>query len=113
MKAKKLTAGVCVFALALGSAAPAIAHDCVVAKKPGAAGAVGSFNVATGEETLLKNNPGSEDSPHGAFFQITDGAEFDTSVFIRAPEGVIPAARPDGPQYNCDGKGLDNLSACE
>ena len=29
---KKLTAGACVLALTLGTAAPALAHDCAVAK---------------------------------------------------------------------------------
>lgn len=112
MKAKKLTAGVCVFALALGSAAPAFAHDCSVAKKPANAGAVGVVDVTTDEFTPLKNNPGTEDKPHGGFIALTDGGEFTTSTFLHAPRGVLPPSREGGSQYDCDGKGLDSLSVC-
>ena len=111
MKVRKLTAGVCVFALALGSAAPALAHDCAVAKKPARAGAVVEVNVVTGEETVLKNNPGTEEKPHGAFVSLTDG-EQSFSTFLKAPQGVLPPSREGGSQYNCDGKGLDSLSVC-
>ena len=99
--------------LVLGVLAPAaLAFDCLVAKKPANAGAVVSVNIATGEETLLKPNPGTEDKPHGAFVALTDGSGFSTSVFLRAPGGVLPPAREGGSQYNCDGKGLDSLEAC-
>jgi hypothetical protein len=113
MKVKKLTAGVCAFTLALGGAAPAaFAHDCFVAKKPAKAGSVVEVNVTNGDETVLKNNPGTEEQPHGGFVALTDGGEFSESTFVHAPDGVIPAAREGGPQYNCDGKGLDAFSAC-
>lgn len=111
MDGRKLTAGVCVFALALGSAAPALAHDCSVAKKPAQAGAVGEYNFATDEFTPLKKNPGS-DKPHGAFVAFTDGDTISTSTFLHAPQGVLPPSREGGSQYNCDGKGLDTLSVC-
>ena len=114
MKIKKLTAGACVFALAMGSAAPAaFAHDCFIAKKPATAGSVVEVNVTNGQETVLKNNPGTEDKSHGAFVALTDGATFSTSTFIKAPGGVLPPAREGGSQYNCDGKGIDAFSACE
>ena len=112
MKARKLTAGICAFTLTLGSAAPALAHDCFVAKKPAKAGSVVEDNVTTGQETVLKTNPGTEDTPHGGFVALTDGGSFSESTFVHAPDGVIPAAREGGPQYNCDGKGLDAFSAC-
>jgi hypothetical protein len=110
---RKLTAGVCAFALALGSAAPAAyAFDCTVAKKPAGAGSVGVVDVTTGEFTPTKNNPGTEQQSHGGFITLTDGAQFTTSTFVHAPQGVLPPARPGGSQANCDGKGLDSLEAC-
>ncbi len=112
MKARKLTAGVCAFTLTLGSAAPALAHDCFIAKKPAKAGSVVEVNVTNGQETVLKNNPGTDDKPHGAFVALTDGQTFSTSTFVKAPGGVLPPAREGGPQYNCDGKGIDAFSAC-
>ena len=109
----KLPVALSACALVLGVLAPAaLAFDCVVAKKPANAGAVVSVNIATGEETLLKPNPGTEDKPHGSFVALTDGAGFSTSVFLRAPDGVLPPAREGGSQYNCDGKGLDSLEVC-
>jgi hypothetical protein len=89
----------------------ALAHDCFVAKKPANAGAVVLVNFATGEETSLKPNPGTEEKPHGAFVAFTDG-ELSASTFLHAPEGVLPPAREGGPQHNCDGKGLDSLELC-
>lgn len=112
MKARKLTAGVCAFTLTFAGAAPALAHDCFVAKKPSKAGSVVEVNFANGTETPLKNNPGTEEKPHGGFVAFTDGGDFSASTFVHAPDGVIPAAREGGPQYNCDGKGLDAFSAC-
>ncbi len=110
---RKLTAGVCVAALTLGSAAPAYAHDCTVAKKPATAGAVGIVDVTTeeGEFTPLKKNPGTPERPHGGFIALTDGTQT-TSTFLHAPQGVLPPTREGGSQYNCDGKGLDALSVC-
>ena len=90
----------------------ALAHDCFVAKKPATAGAVVQVNIATGEETVLKPNPGTEEKPHGAFVAFTDGGELSASTFLRAPEGVLPPAREGGPQYNCDGKGIDSIELC-
>ena len=112
MKGRKLTAGICAFTLTLGSAAPALAHDCFVAKKPAKAGSVVEVNVTNGQETVLNNSPGTEHKPHGGFVALTDGGSFSESTFVHAPDGVIPAAREGGPQYNCDGKGLDAFSAC-
>jgi len=110
MDVRKLTAGVCVFALALGSAAPALAHDCSVAKKPAKAGAVGIVD-ADDNFTPLKPNPGDQNKPHGGFVAFTDG-EQSASTFLHAPQGVLPPSREGGSQYNCDGKGLDTLSVC-
>ena len=108
---KKLTAGACVFALAMSMAAPVFAHDCTVANKPPTAGAVGIVDINTGEFTPLKNNPGTEDKTHGAFIALTDG-EFTTSTFVHPPQGVLPPAREGGSQHNCDGKGIDSLEVC-
>ena len=66
----------------------------------------------TGEVTILKPNPGSEEKPHGAFFAFTDGGDLSASTFLHAPEGVLPPAREGGPQYNCDGKGIDSIELC-
>ena len=90
----------------------ALAFDCTVAKKPATAGAVGVVDITTGEFTPSKSNPGSEESPHGAFVVLTDGGNVNTSTFLRAPEGVLPPAREGGPQHNCDGKGIDSLEIC-
>jgi hypothetical protein len=112
MKVKKLTAGACVFALALGSTAPAFAHDCAVAKKPPTAGSVAVVNIENGEFTPLKKNPfGAKDNAHGGFITLTDGTQ-SVSTFMHAPQGVLPPSREGGSQYNCDGKGLDSLSVC-
>ena len=48
----------------------------------------------------------------GRLRMTTDGAGFSTSVFVRAPGGVLPPAREGGSQYNCDGKGIDALEVC-
>lgn len=99
-------------ALALAVGAPAaLAFDCAVAKKPAQAGAVVLIDITTGEETLLKPNPGTEEKPHGAFAALTDGT-FTTSTFLHAPEGVLPPVREGGPHDNCDGKGLESLEVC-
>jgi hypothetical protein len=109
----KLPLAFSVCAIVVAVLVPAgMAFDCVVAKKPANAGAVVSVNIVTGEETLLKPNPGTEEKPHGSFVALTDGAGFSTSVFVRAPGGVLPPAREGGSQYNCDGKGIDALEVC-
>jgi hypothetical protein len=100
---------VCTLTLALLVAAPAFGHDCTVAKKPATAGAVGID--AGGVFTPLKNNPGTEERPHGAFIAFTEG-EISASTFIHAPGGVLPPVREGGSQQNCDGKGLDSLEVC-
>jgi hypothetical protein len=82
-----------------------------VAKKPPTAGAVGIVDINTDEITFLKNNPGTEERPHGAFIALTDGT-ISTSTFIHAPGGVLPPAREGGSQHNCDGKGIDSLEVC-
>lgn len=108
---RKLTAGTCALALVLGSAGPAVAYDCSVAKKPAEAGSAGVYNITTDEFTPLKNNPGTEEQVHGGFIAITDGTQ-STSTFVHAPDGVLPPVREGGPQDNCDGKGLDSLEVC-
>lgn len=108
---RKLAALLLASAFALTIAVPAFAFDCTVAKKPPTAGAVGIVNINTDEFTPLKNNPGTDEKPHGAFVALTDGT-ISTSTFIHAPGGVLPPAREDGSQHNCDGKGIDSLEVC-
>jgi hypothetical protein len=108
---KKLAALLLASATALVLAVPAFAFDCNVAKKPPTAGAVGIVDINTDEITFLKNNPGTEERPHGAFIALTDGT-ISTSTFIHAPGGVLPPAREGGSQHNCDGKGIDSLEVC-
>ena len=98
--------------VALVLAVPAQAFDCTVAKKPPGAGAVGVVDINTGEFTPTKNNPGTEEKPHGGFVQLTDGETVNTSTFLHAPQGVLPPVREDGSQANCDGKGLDSIELC-
>jgi hypothetical protein len=106
----KAFAVLCSLTLALVVAAPAFAFDCAVAKKPATAGAVGIVD-AEDNFTPLKNNPGTEEKPHGAFIAFTDG-ELSASTFLHAPDGVLPPVREGGSQQNCDGKGLDSLEVC-
>jgi hypothetical protein len=106
----KAFAVLCTLTLALVVAAPAFPFDCTVAKKPATAGAVGIVD-AEDNFTPLKNNPGTEEKPHGAFIAFTDG-EFSASTFLHAPGGVLPPAREGGSQHNCDGKGLESLEVC-
>ena len=77
-----------------------------------APGSVGVVDVNTGEFTPTKNNPGTDDKPHGGFVALTDGENVNTSTFLHAPQGVLPPSREGGSQYNCDGKGLDTLEQC-
>ena len=90
--ARRLVAVLCVAGVALAYAVPAYAFDCAVAKKPARAGAAGEVNIATGEFTPLKNNPGTEDRVHGGFIALTDGVN-STSTFAHAPQGVLPPVR--------------------
>jgi hypothetical protein len=108
----RLSAALCVAAVALVAAVPAHAFDCHVAKKPTGAGSAGTLDLATGSFTPSKNNPGDEEHTHGGFitFQNPDGDTADT--FAHAPNGVLPPVREGGPQDNCDGKGLDALDKC-
>jgi hypothetical protein len=108
----KLIAAVATAALALSVTAPAYAFDCFVAKKPPRAGAVGVVDVTTDEFTPLKNNPGTEEQPHGGFIALAVGDQDVASTFLHAPEGVLPPVREGGPQDNCDGKGLDSIEEC-
>ena len=101
-------AGVASFAL-VGNA---LAFDCSVANKPPGAGAVGTVDITTEEFTPTKNNPGTEEKPHGGFVVLTDGDTVTTSTFLHAPGGVLPPVREGGPQANCDGKGLESLEEC-
>ena len=101
-------AGVASFAL-VGNA---LAFDCAVANKPAGAGAVGVVDITNGEFTPTKNNPGTEEKPHGGFVVLTDGGDVSTSTFLHAPDGVLPPVRENGPQANCDGKGLESLEVC-
>jgi hypothetical protein len=108
---RKLAALLLACATALTLAVPAFAFDCTVAKKPPTAGAVGIVNITTDEFTPLKKNPGTDEKPHGAFVALTDGT-ISVSTFLHAPGGVLPPAREDGSQHNCDGKGIDSLEVC-
>jgi hypothetical protein len=108
---RKLAALLLACGTALTLAVPAFAFDCTVAKKPPTAGAVGIVNITTDEFTPLKKNPGTEEKPHGAFVALTDGS-ISVSTFLHAPGGVLPPAREDGSQHNCDGKGIDSLEVC-
>ena len=111
----RLTAAACAFALTFVFTGSAFAFDCIVAKKPAAAGSALSLEVA-GSPTVtpLKNNAGTLGKPHGGFVQITVGGEVAGSTFAHAPgeDGVLPPARPGGSQFNCDGKGLDSAEVC-
>jgi hypothetical protein len=110
MMLKTLSAVIAGSALAIGSGAPALAFDCIVANKPPTAGSA----VLIGEDgtvTPLKPNPGTEDQIHGGFIAFSETEE-GASTFVHAPDGVLPPAREGGSQYNCDGKGLDAFSAC-
>ena len=82
-----------------------------MAKKPPTAGAVATVNENTGELTFLKNNPGTEEKPHGAFIAFTSGG-VTVSTFLDAPGGVLPPAGEGGSQHNCDGKAIDSLEVC-
>lgn len=106
----KLSAVVAVVALALAVAVPASAFDCTVAKKPARAGSVGVIDN-NGDFIPSKNNPGTEERPHGAFVEFQTGATT-TSTFLHAPQGVMPPVREGGSQANCDGKGLDSIELC-
>ena len=109
---RKFLAAVSACALGVAVVVPsALAHDCMVAKKPAKAGAVVVENVVTGEVTSLKPNPGSEEKPHGAFYAFTAG-NMSAVTFLHAPNGVMPPVREGGPQHNCDGKGLDSIELC-
>ena len=91
-------------ALTLGVTSPAYAWDCIVAKKPATAGAVG----VVGENdsfTPLKKNPGTPEKPHGAFIAVGDS----TSIYVR---GLRPPVTEGGSQHDCDGKGLDSAEVC-
>ena len=113
MRRKSLVAMLGTVAVFMVAAVPAgLAFDCAVAKKPPNAGAVGVVDINTGEFTPTKNNPGTEEKPHGGFVVLTDGETVNTSTFLHAPEGVLPPVREGGPQNNCDGKGLDSIEAC-
>ena len=105
----KLPILLAVSVVALVLAVPAFAFDCTVAKKPPTAGAV--VLITESGETPLKPNPGTEESPHGAFVAFSEGG-FSASTFIRAPGGVLPPVREGGSQHDCDGKGLDSLEVC-
>ena len=110
MMLKTLSAVIAGSALAIGSGAPALAFDCIVANKPPTAGS--AFLIGEdGSVTPLKPNPGTEEKPHGAFFAFSE-TEVGASTFAHAPGDVLPPTREGGSQYNCDGKGLDAFSAC-
>ena len=73
-------------------------HGCEEAPR---AGAVGVVDINTGEFTPTKNNPGTEEKPHGGFVELTDGETVNTSTFLHAPQGVMPPVREGGSQANC------------
>ena len=90
---KRLLACAFIGALVLAVAAPAaLAFDCYVANKPPTAGAPVLVNIVTGEETVLKPNPGTEEKPHGGFVALTDG-ESSFSPSSMRPRRAAPGAR--------------------
>lgn len=103
---RKTLVGITAVIVTFGAASPAQAWDCIVAKKPATAGAVGVDS--DGSFTPLKNNPGTPDKPHGAFIAIGEGDDA-TSVYIR---GMLPPVTEGGSQHDCDGKGLDSGEVC-
>jgi hypothetical protein len=111
MLKKTLVASVIGTALAMLLVGQAMAFDCLVPNKQTGAGSVGTVDLNTGEFTPSKNNPGTEDQPHGGFVTLTDG-ENTADTFLHAPDGVLPPVREGGPQDNCDGKGLDSAEEC-
>jgi hypothetical protein len=91
--------------VAMPLASPAFAHHCTNANKKAGAGSVGTVNIATGEETITKQN--------GGFITITNGSTFSYDVFAHRtlPDGAM-AAGPEG-DSECDGRGIDDALACE
>jgi len=96
----------------------ALAFECFVENKQAGGGSVGTVNIATEEFVPTKNNPGTEDQPHGGFVTLDFGSGQTVDVFLHVPQGgpnagnheIPPVA--NGVQANCDGKGLGDLSAC-
>jgi hypothetical protein len=89
--------------VAMSVASPAFAHHCTNVNKKAGAGSIGTFNIATGEETITKKN--------GAFITITDGSTFSYDVFAHRtlPDGAMASGPGDS---ECDGRGIDDALAC-
>ena len=86
------------------SAAPALAHECFnTQKKAGSGGTVGVYDIATDTFTPT----GAKGNPTFVEVRFPDGSS--GFVFIHnaaGKDGVIGGAK------DCDGKGLDNFTAC-
>ena len=114
----RIVAGAFGALMALLFAGQALAFECFVEGKPAGAGSVGTVDIATEDFTPAKNNPGTEEQPHGGFVTLdaAGGETFD--VFLHIPQGgpnsgnheIPPVA--NGVQSNCDGKGLGDIGAC-
>jgi hypothetical protein len=120
-----LLAIVSVASILVMTASQALAFDCIVANKPIGAGSAATIDFDSGTVTPNKPNPGTEQSPHGAFVTVTgsvDGQTITVDTFVRAPmdsqapfaePGVIPGAtKQEQNGGGCDGKGLDTIEAC-
>ena len=96
----------------------AMAFECFVENKHAGGGSVGTVDTATGDFVPTKNNPGTEQKPHGGFVTLDFGGGQTGDIFVHIPQGgpnagnheIPPVA--NGVQANCDGKGLGELSAC-
>jgi hypothetical protein len=96
----------------------AMAFECFVENKPAGGGSVGTVDISTEEFVPTKNNPGTEEQPHGGFVTLDFGGGETVDVFLHIPDGgpnagsheIPPVA--SGVQADCDGKGLGEISAC-
>jgi hypothetical protein len=106
----------------LASATSAFAFDCIVADKPTGAGSVATIDVNTGQVTPNKNNPGTEEKPHGGFVTLTGLPTGTVDTYAHAPTkaqapqaqpGVNPgASKQESQGRGCDGKGKDTIESC-
>jgi hypothetical protein len=114
----RIVAGALGALTALVFAGQALAFECFVEGKPAGAGSVGTVDIATNEFTPTKNNPGTEERPHGGFVTLDFGGGQTFDVFQHIPQGgpnagsheIPPVA--NGVQADCDGKGLGEIGAC-
>ena len=101
------------------SASSAFAFDCTTPNKQVGAGSAATVDVNTGQVTPNKNNPGTQDKPHGAFVTLTGLPTGPVDTYVHAPTkaqapqaeaGVNPGASKQTSQgRGCDGKGHDTI----